>query len=168
MIVTLLLERLPLLAAVGVSVLVPSWWSNRKRLGVRAKATGGTGAVTAGGFGFDDIVEFRWEAALGDERLTKADLAALQRAAAGKLSLVRVRGQWVHVDAAEVRALLGAAGSDGEATVGEVVRTGLGLPSIVAPGGAQVVGATATGRLGERISGALGQRVEAVDSPEGW
>ena len=167
-VVTLLLDRLPLLAAVGVIVLVPSWWSNRKRLGVRAKATGGTDAVTAAGFGFDDIVKFTWEAALGDDRLTKADLAALQRAAAAKLSLVRVRGQWVHVDATEVRALLAAAGGEGEATVGDVVRTGLGLPSILAPGGARVVGATATGRLGELISGALGQRVEAVDAPEGF
>jgi SNF2-related domain/SNF2 Helicase protein/Helicase conserved C-terminal domain len=167
-IVTLLLERLAHLSDVGVAVLVPSWWSNRKRLGVRAKATGDSDAVTAAGFGFDEIVQFRWEAALGDERLTKADLAALQRAAAAKLSLVRVRGQWVHLDAAELAALLTAAGRDGEATVGDVVRTGLGLPSIVAPGGARVVGAAARGRLGELISGALGHRVEAVDAPDGF
>lgn len=167
-IVTLLTERLASLTDVGVVVLVPAWWSNRKRLGVRAKASTDTGAVTAAGFGFDDIVQFRWEAALGDERLTKADLAALQRAAAAKLSLVRVRGQWVHVDAAELRALLAAADRDGEATVGDVVRIGLGLPSIVAPGGARVLGASATGRLGELISGALGQRVDAVEHPDGF
>jgi hypothetical protein len=167
-IVSLLMERLPQLSDVGVVVLVPAWWSNRKRLGVRAKASADTGAVTASGFGFDDIVQFRWEAALGDDRLTKADLAALQRAAAAKLSLVRVRGHWVHVDAAELQALLAAAGRDGEATVGDVVRTGLGLPSIGAPGGARVLGASATGRLGELISGALGQRVDAIERPDGF
>ena len=166
--VTLLCERIGPLAGVGVSVLVPSWWTNRKRLGVRAKATKDAGAVTASGFGFDDIVQFRWEAALGDERLTKADLAALERAAAAKLSLVRVRGQWVEIRADEIAALLLAAGSSGEATVGDVVRTGLGMPSISAPVGAHVVGATATGRLGELLSGALGDRVASVGAPDGF
>ncbi len=166
--VTLLCERIGPLAGVGVSVLVPSWWTNRKRLGVRAKATKDAGAVTASGFGFDDIVQFRWEAALGDERLTNADLAALERAAAAKLSLVQVRGQWVEIRADEIAALLLAAGSSGEATVGDIVRTGLGMPSIAAPGGAHVVGATATGRLGELLSGALGDRVASVEAPDGF
>ncbi len=113
-------------------------------------------------------MRFRWEAALGDQRLTKADLAALGRAAAAKLSLVRVRGQWVEIRADEIAALLQAAGSTGEAMVGEVVRTGLGLTSLTAPGGAHVVGATATGRLGELLNGALGERVASVDAPDGF
>jgi non-specific serine/threonine protein kinase len=165
-VLTVLHDRITPLAEVGVSVLVPSWWTNRQRLGVRAKATKSAGAVAASGFGFDDVVRFRWEAALGDERLTKSDLEALDRAAAAKLSLVRVRGRWVELHPGEVAALLSAAGAHGEATVGEMVRTGLGLPSIAAPAGVRVVGASATGHLGELISGSLGTDTTLEQAPE--
>ncbi|HWL43301.1 MAG TPA: DEAD/DEAH box helicase [Ilumatobacter sp.] len=166
--VTLLAERTGPLADVGVAVLVPSWWTNRRQLGVRAKATQTAGSVTSAGFGFDDVVAFRWEAVLGDQRLTKADLAALQRAAAAKRSLVRIRGQWVELDPAELEALLRAAGTPGEATVGDLVRTGFGLPSVAAPGGVRVVGAQATGRLGELLAGTLHERAEPVAAPDGF
>ena len=85
-----------------------------------------------------------------------------------KLSLVRIRGQWVEIHADEIAALLLAVGTKGEATVGDVIRTGLGLPSITEPGGARVVGATATGRLGELLSRDLGDRVASVGSPDGF
>jgi hypothetical protein len=166
--VTLLAERSIPLAEIGVSVLVPSWWTNRKRLGVRAKATSGVGAVTGAAFGFNDIVGFTWEAALGDQRLTKADLAALERAAAAKQTLVRVRGQWVELRPGEIEAMLRAAGTSDEATVGDLVRTGLGLPSIASPDGVSVVGATATGRLGQLLSGALDGATKPVTAPAGF
>lgn len=168
---TLLLHRLGDLAQVGVALLVPSWWTARSPLGVRAKvkrSAGADTAVVAGGVGFDDVVSFTWEAALGDQRLTTADLAALQRAVDAKRSMVQVRGQWVQVDAQQVAALLAAAGTTGQARVGDVVRTGLGLPALDAPGGAVVVGATATGRLGELLEGALGRGGETVADPEGF
>jgi hypothetical protein len=170
-VVTLLLHRLSELAQVGVAVLVPSWWTARTPLGVRAKvkrASGADTAVAAGGVGFDDVVSFTWEAALGDHRLTKADLAGLQRAVDAKRSMVQVRGQWVQVDARQVAALLAAAGTTGEARVGDVVRTGLGLPALDAPEGAVVVGVTATGRLGELLNGDLGRGGEPVADPEGF
>ena len=132
------MDRLPRLSDVGVVVLVPSWWTNRKRLGVRAKASTATGAVTASGFGFDDIVRSRWEAALGDERPDQGRPRRAQRAAAAKRSLVRVRGQWVEVaPPSALAALVRTAGARRGAPVGDLVRTGLGLPSIDAPGGAR-------------------------------
>jgi SNF2 family DNA or RNA helicase len=149
-------------------VLVPSWWTNRRRIGLRARATKNAGSVTATGFGLGDIVAFTWEAALGDQRLTKADLASLERAAAAKLELVRVRGQWVAVRPDEIAELLRHAGGAGEATVGDLVRTGLGIPSIVAPGGLPVVGVSATGRLGQLLDGSLADRIAAVDAPVGF
>ncbi|MFN0090759.1 MAG: DEAD/DEAH box helicase [Acidimicrobiales bacterium] len=171
-VLTLLTERLRPLAEVGVAVLVPSWWTNRRRLGVRAHAAKQPAAAAAAaeaGFGFDDIVQFTWEAALGDERLTKADLAALQRAATSKLALVRVRGQWVEVRPDEIAAVLQAAGRSGEATVGALVRTGLGLTSLAAPGRAPVVGVAARGRLGELLSGAFVDRAAAAPTqPDGF
>jgi hypothetical protein len=166
--VTVLAERTGPLAEVGVSVLVPSWWTQRPRLGVRAKTTKDTGSVTTPGFAFSDIIRFTWEAALGDDRLTKTDIAALERAAAAKQSLVRLRGRWVEVRPDEIAALLRAAGSTGEATVGDLVRTGLGLPSIAAPVGASVLGVCATGRLGQLLSGARHERAAPVPAPDGF
>ena len=165
---TLLHERIGTLADIGVAVMVPSWWSNRRRLGVRAKASRAAGAVKAAGFGLDDIVTFRWEAAIGDEKLTTADLASLERAAAAKQSLVHVRGQWVELRPDELTAILRAAGTDGEATVGDLVRTGLGLPTLTPPGGVDVVGVSASGRLGELLSEGIHERAQPVTSPPGF
>ncbi len=167
--VTLLTERTALLAEVGVSVLVPSWWTNRSRVGLRANASKSTGSVTKGGFGLNDILQFTWEVALGDAKLTKAELGALERAAAAKQSLVRVRGQWVEVRAGEVAALLSQAGTRGRATVGELVRSSLGLPSLAVPQGVTVVGVVAKGQLGELLSGALHDRGRAsAGTPDGF
>jgi hypothetical protein len=166
--VTLLTERVAPLAEVGVSLLVPSWWTNRKRVGVRAKATQSDAAVGRANFGFDDLVRFRWEAALGDERLTKADLAALQRAADAKQTLVRIRGQWVELRPDEIAALLRAVGTEGTATVGDLVRAGLGLPSVDAPDGVVVTGVHATGRLGALLDGALHEGAREVGEIDGF
>ncbi len=166
--VGLLTGRLGPLAEVGVSVLVPSWWTNRNPLGLRAKATKSADSVTRAGFGFEDIVTFTWEAALGGQRLSKADLAALERAAAAKRTLVRLRGQWVQLRPEEMAALLAATGGIGKATVGQFVRTGLGLPSIVAPGGINVVGVAASGPLGALLSGSLHERNMPLGEPDGF
>jgi hypothetical protein len=86
-VVELFREHVAALADAGVAVLLPSWWTNRCRLGLRARTTRSTktdSAVAASGFGFDSIVKFTWQAALGDQRLTKADLAALRAAGEAK------------------------------------------------------------------------------------
>ena len=165
----LLAERIGALQEVGVVVAVPAWWANRRPMGLRARAsTKNVGAVTASGFGLEDIVAFTWEAALGDERLTKADLALLRKATDAKRSLVRLRGQWVEIRSAEVAALLADHGTTSATTVGAFLRSGLGLPSIEPPSGANVVGVIATGALGQFFDGALHQRTEPVASPDGF
>ena len=142
----LLAERVAPLAQVGVGVLVPAWWTHRRRLGIRAKtSTKSLAAITTSGLGFAEVVQFTWEAALGDQRLTKADLATLQRAAAAKQSLVRVRGEWVEVRPENLAALLADNGTTATATVGDLLRTGLGLPAINATHGTSVVGVAASG-----------------------
>src|SRR5207302_3749864 len=52
-------------------------------------------AVTKPGFSFEQLLEFDWEATLGEERLTQAEVDALAEA---KRPLVRLRGRWVLVD----------------------------------------------------------------------
>jgi len=53
-------------------------------------------AVVEAGLGLDQLVQFRWEASLGGQALTAAELAQLAEA---KRPLIRVRGQWVLADA---------------------------------------------------------------------
>jgi non-specific serine/threonine protein kinase len=169
-VVALLQERLAPLADAGIALLLPSWWTNRRRLGVRARARASTptDAVVAGGLSFDALVDFTWEAALGDVRLTRADLAKLRAAGQAKRSLVRVRGQWVEVRPDELAAVLAAAGTKGRATSGDLLRTGLGLDALTTPSGAPLVGVDVTGALGHVLDDALHASVTPLPTPDGF
>jgi hypothetical protein len=160
-------DRAPDLEDAGIALLLPSWWTRRSRIGLRAKASSSSppGAVVAGGFGLDQMVAFTWEAALGDRRLTKADLRALQAAADAKRAIVRVRGEWVEVDPAQIDAILRSAGTRGEATGGDLLRAGLGIDAIDAPGGVAVIGVAASGPLGQLLDEALHSSVTPVPTP---
>ena len=122
-------ERLNPLAEIGVSVLLPAWWTRRRRVSLRARASsaGPQGVVTEGGFDFDRIVSFTWEAALGDQKLTKADLRRLQSAADAKRRLVQIRGEWVQVDPDDLRSVMARAGAKGSASTGDLVKASVGL-----------------------------------------
>jgi SNF2 family DNA or RNA helicase len=115
----------------------------------------------------DAIVSFSWEAALGEKRLTKADLTALDRAAKAKQSLVQVRGQWVEIDPARMSELLATVGTRGRATAGELLRAGLGLDDM---GGLDVLGvdATSVDWLGALLDEALHATVQPVATPAGF
>ena len=126
-------------AAAGVGVLLPAWWSGpRPQLGLRL--TGGAGLRT----GRD---------ALGDDVLTEAELTAL---AAAKTPLVRVRGQWVEVDQRRL--------ADGLKRLARTRQRGMtardvlkaGLLGDDADAGLPLVGVTATGWLGGLLHGADG------------
>jgi hypothetical protein len=116
-VVALVHERVSMLTDGGIGVLLPSWWANKRRLGLRAKAASRrsvSGATTAGGVGMDALVSFEWKAALGDRRITRAELRQLEAAAEAKQALVRIRGEWVELrteDLAVVRARLGTGGA---------------------------------------------------------
>jgi SNF2 family DNA or RNA helicase len=100
-----LTETAWLLEQVGFGVFLPAWWTGhatKQKLEVSAKVksppmSGG------GGLSLEDLVEFRWSVAVGDEELT---LRELQDLAKQKAPLVRLRGQWVQVDAADIRAAI--------------------------------------------------------------
>ncbi|MGH8920604.1 MAG: SNF2 helicase-associated domain-containing protein, partial [Actinomycetes bacterium] len=68
-----------LLDEAGFGVLLPSWWDRRAKLGLALSAyTPVDGVVAkAGKFGRDQLVEFRWELAVGDNTLTEDEIAAL-------------------------------------------------------------------------------------------
>lgn len=100
-----LTEKAMLLEQAGFAVMLPAWWTGRgakTRLSARGqvkspKMTGG------GGLNLDQLVQFDWQLALGDEDLS---LAELQELAQLKSPLVKVRGQWVQLNAEEIQAAL--------------------------------------------------------------
>ncbi|HEU5470309.1 MAG TPA: DEAD/DEAH box helicase [Actinophytocola sp.] len=156
----------PLLAQAGFGVLLPATWQAG---GVGLKLTGsspGTPGVVQrrSAVGFDALVDYRWQVALGEHVLTRAELEELARA---KAPLVRMRGQWVEVDHIRLRKALafvdGTAG--GQLSLADLLRIGAGLtpPAIDLP----VVGVDATGWVGDLLSGELDRLLEPVAEPAG-
>ena len=92
----------PALDEAGFGVLLPSWWDRRRSLGLTASAyTPVDGVVEkASKFGKDELMDFRWQLAVGDDTLTDDEIATLAQA---KAPLIRLRGQWVAVDPEQLR-----------------------------------------------------------------
>ena len=169
---SLLSHRVEPLTELGVTVLLPAWWTGRRRVGLRAKATtrssGTETTVTASGFGLDELVEFEWQAALGDVTLTKKELKELSAAAAARRSLVRVRGQWVEVRPGDLRAVLARVGRQEKAAAGQLLRAGLGIESFGVADDVEVHGVSATGWLGDLLDQALHSRIRPIAKPDGF
>ena len=87
-------------------MLLPDW-VRKSRLGLklttRSQSRVALGSVTGAKFGLADLVDFRYELAVGDEALDPAELAELARL---KVPLVRLRGQWVELDERHLKAAL--------------------------------------------------------------
>ncbi|MFL6143312.1 MAG: DEAD/DEAH box helicase [Labedaea sp.] len=157
----------PALAQAGFGVLLPATWQPG---GVGLRLTGsspGTPGVvqTRSLVGADSLVDYRWQVALGEHVLSRAELEELARA---KAPLVRLRGQWVEVDHIRLRKALafvdrGAGG--GRMSVADLLRIGAGVaaPDTDLP----VAGVEATGWVGDLLSGALDRRLEPVEHPAG-
>ncbi len=159
----------PVLIEAGFGVLLPSWWSDRRRrLGLKltARSSSRQDPAASRGSGLDmkSLAEFQFELALGEDTLSAAELAELART---KAPLVRLRGQWVEVDRASLaRALdfLAARGS-GEATAADVLA--LAVDPEMAADGLPVTEVRADGWLGALLSGDL-PAVEEVQPPDGF
>ena len=92
----LLGDAVPRLAAAGIEVLWPG--EVVRDLTARVAITSARPASSAPSFlAMDDILAFRWRAALGDQDLTDAEL---DRLAEARRAVVRLRDQWVLVDEA--------------------------------------------------------------------
>ena len=105
---TFLRETAPLLEESGFGILVPPWWNKPgRRLGVRLQLQGkqksGADAVASSDMTMDKLVSYRWELALGDTTLSKAEFDAL---VALKSPLVQIRGQWVQLDPQQIEAAI--------------------------------------------------------------
>ncbi|HEY7225562.1 MAG TPA: DEAD/DEAH box helicase [Micromonosporaceae bacterium] len=157
----------PRLAGAGFGVLLPGWWSRpRARLGVRLSASTPTAPATvakASAIGLQSLVDYSWQLSLGDDPLSEAELRALTTL---KSPLVRLRGQWVELDAKRLVAGLKAIQTHGQITVADLLRAGLDRAG--GPGGLPVVSVTAEGPLGDLLAGEVDRRLEPVPTPSGF
>jgi superfamily II DNA or RNA helicase len=155
-----LLAETPRLEAAGVMVRMPASWGGKRP--ARPQATGTVGARPAGGLGRDALLDFRAAVTLDGEALSDAELAELL---AGTDGLRLLRGRWIELDRAELRAAIdrlraieaAAAGGVGFA---EAMRLVAGVALADAPG--------ADAARPRVVAGAwLAEALAALRTPEG-
>jgi non-specific serine/threonine protein kinase len=165
----LLRQRVSVLDEAGFGLLLPSWWRHGQRLGLRAstnrRSATNTPAGEGGGLNLNALVSFQWQAVLGDRPLGKAELASLQKAAAAKRSLVRLRGEWTLIEPTAIASLLRHAGLEGDASGTELLHANLGLSRLGLPDDLPLVGVEASGPLGELLGGELHSRATPIPTP---
>ncbi len=151
-----LTETAWMLEQAGFGVLLPAWWT-RKGTKLRLSASAHVKAPKMqanAGLSMRTLVEFDWEVALGGQPLTPQELESL---AQQKTGLVRMRGQWVQLDADEIAAAI-RFWKERKAEKGslrDVVRMALGAGD--GPGGLAIDGVQATGWVEEFLAKLNGQ-----------
>ncbi len=165
---TFLTEKALLLEQAGFGVMLPAWWTRQgakvrlaARAQVRSPKMGG-----AGGLHLDQLLQFDWHLALGEQPLSPAELKELVQR---KAPLVKVRGQWVQVNAEEMQAALEFWRKKAEtgATVREVLQMALG--GVATPADLEFGGLTADGWVGELLGQLQGQAaLTELPPPQGF
>ncbi|KDN84696.1 DEAD/DEAH box helicase [Kitasatospora cheerisanensis] len=159
-------DTAPLLTAAGYGVLLPAWWRRRPRLGLAATAHSGPapGSVKrTAQADRDAVLDFRWQLAVGEQPLTQQELDEL---AAAQQGLVRLRGQWVEADAAQLAAalrFLAARRDDPQLDAATLLRLALDDSAVV--DGLPVTVVHADGPLGDLLAGRLGRLPGAHRTP---
>jgi SNF2 family DNA or RNA helicase len=140
----------------GFAVLLPAWWT---RKGTKQHLT-----VTAhvkspplqggSGISLDEVVQFDWKLALGDQVLSEKELAILAHL---KAPLVQLRGQWIQVNAEEIKAALEfwQKQKAAKVSVRDLMRMTLG--ALPAPGGLAIGDVKASGWVGDFLGQLQGQ-----------
>ncbi len=95
------LHAIPAFEAAGLVVRVPDWW--RPRRPPRPEVTVRVGEKRPSAVGMDALLDFSVAVALGDDKLTAAEM---RRLVASPDGLVRLRGQWVELDRERLREVL--------------------------------------------------------------
>ncbi|MFZ5449341.1 MAG: DEAD/DEAH box helicase [Thermodesulfobacteriota bacterium] len=163
-----LTEKALLLEQAGFGVMLPAWWSGRgakMRLSARAQVKS---PRMAGGSGInlDQIVRFDWQLALGDEELS---LAELQELAQRKSPLVKVRGQWMQLNADEIQAALDFWRKKAEAGITAREALQMALGGVETPAILPFAGLAAEGWIGDLLAKLQGGDAFAeLPVPEGF
>ena len=163
-------DTAPLLEQAGFGLLLPDELRRPARLGARLTARSqpadGDRDEGSGLLGYEGIVDYRWEVAVGDQSLTADELYELARL---KAPLVRLRGRWVELSeddlAAALRLLEGSL--SGEMSLAEAARIGLGVEEPDLGVDLEVTGVDADGPLAALLDGDADRYLEALATPEG-
>jgi SNF2 family DNA or RNA helicase len=161
-------EKAGPLEQAGFGVFLPAWWTRKgTKLRLSARAVVASPKLTSkAGLSLESILNFRWEVAIGDQTLTLAELKALAKL---KTPLVKLRGQWVELNAEEIQAALAFWKSKGETSITAREAVQMALGAAKPPGMLAFAGVEASGWLSDllaQLEGASG--FEALDPPEGF
>jgi len=163
-------EQAPALRSAGFNVMLPPWWLDHGPAGrlsatVRASSPNADG-TGAGMFSLDSVASFDVTVSLGGDPMTVDELRALARL---KSPLVNVRGQWTHVESADISAALRLLERRAEKTLSgrELLALALGAEKRI--GGIEVAGVQLEGWIGDLV-GDLSRREELTElaQPEGF
>ena len=150
----------------GYGIILPAWWTRR---GARTKPTVRASVKTPqmqGGSGVSlaTALELDLEVALGDQVMSVRELEALARL---KTPLVKLRGQWVELNADEIRAALDFWNRKDEITLQDVIRLAVGAGET--PGGLDVDGVAASGWLEDLLEQLTGRAdFQELEAPDGF
>ena len=150
----------------GYGIILPAWWTRR---GTKTKPTLRVNVKTpqmqgGGGVSLATMLELNLEVALGDQVMTARELEALAQL---KTPLVRLRGQWVELNASEIRAALDFWNRKGETTLKDVIRLAVG--SGETPGGFDVDRVAASGWVDDLLGQLTGRaEFQELETPEGF
>lgn len=89
----------------GFNVLLPTWWIKRNteaKIGIKLSTHKST-SHSSGLLNMESILAFDFSACLGDEELSLKELKAMAKL---KNPLVKVRGQWISIDIAQLNAAI--------------------------------------------------------------
>jgi SNF2 family DNA or RNA helicase len=92
----------------GYKVIVPAWWTpqGRARAKLRLKASpkkAGGSKASKGLMQLNNLIDYHYELAIGDEAITPQEW---QKLVAAKAPLVQFRGQWLELDIAKMQQML--------------------------------------------------------------
>jgi SNF2 family DNA or RNA helicase len=163
-----LTEKAMALEQAGFGMMLPAWWTRKgTKLHLTARANVKAPKMQgSSGLSLDQLVQFDWELALGKEKLSFDELQALAKL---KAPLIKIRGQWVQINAEEIKTALEfwKKKAESQATVREIIQMTLGAKKIL--GNVTFEGITATGWIADLLTKIEGrQTFEELTAPQGF
>jgi SNF2 family DNA or RNA helicase len=163
-----LTEKALALELAGFGVMLPAWWTHKgTKLHLTARANVKAPKMQgSSGLSLDKLVQFDWELALGKEKLSFEELQALVKL---KAPLIKIRGQWVQINAEEIKAALEfwKKKAKGKATVREIIQMALGAKKML--GNVTFEGITTKGWIADLLTQLEGRcTFEELPAPQGF
>lgn len=157
-------DSTPLLKQMGFDLLLPSWWTGRgtkQRISLQAWAK--KSALRGGNRSMlDAVAPLEWKAALGEQEMTLKELMELARL---KVPLVKIRGQWVHLNPEDVDAAIRFLKSKpkSDASIRDLIQMALGRAPV--PAGLEFSGVSADGWIGDLLDRLKGNTAWSESDP---